>query len=187
MADKKTLDAAQAEALLATLKARFEENMNRHPGISWADVEASLRKQPGKLAILFWMEETGGQPDVVVLEEGSADLIFADCAPESPTGRRSLCYDAAALAARKEHKPAHSALGLAEEMGIQVLDEAQYRALQTLGEFDRKSSSWVNTPPEIRKLGGGLFCDKRYNRFFVYYNGVESYYASRAFRGYLVL
>jgi len=179
------LNQPRQQELLETLKERFEGNMHRHPGLSWGEVESRLLAQPHKLAALYAMEQTGGQPDAVVLEEGQRELIFADCAPESPAGRRSLCYDAAALASRKENKPAHSALGLAEEMGIQVLDEAQYRALQRLFPFDLKTSSWVIAPDHIRRLGGGLFCDRRYDTVFVYHNGAESYYAGRGFRGML--
>ena len=179
------LTEARKQELLDTLKARFESNMHRHPGLSWGEVESRLLAKPGKLASLLAMEETGGQPDVVVLEAGQRELIFADCAPESPTGRRSLCYDAAALVSRKENKPAHSALGMAEEMGIQVLNEAQYRALQRLFPFDLKTSSWIKAPDPIRMLGGGLFCDRRYDTVFVYHNGAESYYAGRGFRGML--
>ena len=179
------LSQAQQQDLLDILRARFEDNLHRHPGLSWAAVEQQLMAQPRKLASLHAMEQTGGQPDAVVLEARQTALIFADCAPESPGGRRSLCYDAAALAARKENKPAHSALGLAEEMGIQLLNEAQYRALQRLFPFDLKTSSWVLAPDHIRRLGGGLFCDRRYDTVFVYHNGAESYYTGRGFRGML--
>ncbi|HSJ10698.1 MAG TPA: DUF4256 domain-containing protein [Longimicrobiales bacterium] len=184
MATKK-LSAKQREELLAVLKARFEKNMKRHPGIAWKDVQARLEKNPGALWSLNEMESTGGEPDVVALDDAKGSITFVDCAAESPKGRRSICFDAAALAARKEHKPADSAMNMAETMGIELLSEAQYRRLQELGEFDRKTSSWVQTPAKIRKLGGALFCDRRYDTVFVYHNGAESYYAARAFRGLL--
>lgn len=184
---KQGLTARQQEDLLRTLKTRFEKHTHRHAGINWADVEARLIAQPDKLYSLHLMEETGGQPDVARLSEGQTDILFVDCAPETPLGRRSLCYDEKALASRKENKPAHSALGLAAEMGIEVLDEAQYRALQRLEAVDLKSSSWILTPEAIRKLGGALFCDRRYDTVFVYHNGAESYYSGRAFRGFITL
>ncbi len=176
---------AAYEELIKTLKERFEKNMNRHPGIDWSAVEARLQAQPEKLRSLSAMERTGGEPDVVGYDEASGAFIFYDCSPESPAGRRSLCYDRAALEARKKHKPEGSAMEMAAEMGIEMLTEEQYRELQKLGEFDRKTSSWVKTPESIRTLGGALFCDRCYNRVFVYHNSAESYYASRGFRGLL--
>lgn len=180
---KTILSPEQSEQLLATLKARFENNMNRHIGLVWEDIQAKLVANPDKIWILNSMEETGGEPDVVGFDEKAGEYLFFDCAAESPKGRRSLCYDAEALAARKEHKPANSAINLAKEMGIEVLNEDQYRYLQQFGKFDTKTSSWIKTPDEIRKLGGALFCDYRYGTVFVYHNGAESYYGSRAFRG----
>lgn len=179
------LIAQEAEQLLETLKARFSAHMERHPNINWEDVAAKLEKQPDKLWSLMQMEKTGGEPDVIDYDAASDEYIFYDCAKESPTGRRSLCYDQAALASRKKHKPAGSAVALAEEMGIQLLTEAEYRKLQQVGEFDLKTSSWIHTPEKIRQLGGALFCDRRYDTVFVYHNGAESYYASRGFRGLL--
>jgi Protein of unknown function (DUF4256) len=178
--------AKDAEALLGTLKTRFERHKPRHPRVAWADVQARLQAQPAALTALNAMERSGGEPDVVVGVPGSSGaIVFCDCADESPAGRRSLCYDAAARDARKENQPAHSALGLAAELGVTLLDEAQYRALQTLGEFDAKTSSWVATPPSIRALGGALFCDRRYGTVFTYHNGAQSYYAARGFRAWL--
>lgn len=171
------------DTLLKTLEARFAAHPQRHDGIAWPDVAARLT--PKALKALAAMEETGGEPDVV--GRGGKAFVFVDCAAESPAGRRSLCFDRAALDARKENKPKGAALHLARDMGVEVLDEAQYRALQTLGEFDRKTSSWIATPPAIRKLGGALFCDRRYHTVFVYHNGAESYYAARGFRGRLVV
>lgn len=179
------LIAQEAEQLLETLKARFSAHMERHPNINWEDVAAKLEKQPDKLWSLMQMEKTGGEPDVIDYDAASDEYIFYDCAKESPTGRRSLCYDQAALASRKKHKPAGSAVALAEEMGIRLLTEAEYRKLQQVGEFDLKTSSWIHTPEKIRQLGGALFCDRRYDTVFVYHNGAESYYASRGFRGLL--
>lgn len=173
----------QREALLRTLKARFEKNIHRHPGLDWADVQARLEARPEKLWSLHEMERTGGEPDVVGFDRETGEYIFYDCAPESPKGRRSLCYDPAALESRKQHKPEGSAVGMAEAMGIELLTEEEYRELQKLGAFDTKTSSWVKTPPEIRKLGGAIFCDRRYNTVWTYHNGAESYYASRGFRG----
>ena len=169
--------------VLAVLQARFAKHPERHGGLEWADVAVHLLDQPDKLAALQAMEASGGEPDVVGVDEKSGAYIFMDCAPESPAGRRSLCYDPQALASRKANKPAHSALGLAADMGIEVLTEAEYRALQELGEFDRKTSSWILTPPGIRDLGGALFCDRRYDQVFVYHNGAESYCGGRGFRG----
>ncbi|MDV3308336.1 MAG: DUF4256 domain-containing protein [Cyclobacteriaceae bacterium] len=180
--NKKVLTAAQRTELLQTLKDRFEKNKNRHKGIDWSKVQANLEASPAKLWSLYEMERTGGEPDVVGYDEKTGEYIFYDCSPESPKGRRSVCYDRAALDARKEHKPKTSAMDMAAEMGVTLLSEAQYRELQKLGEFDLKTSSWVQTPPEIRKLGGALFCDRRYDTVFLYHNGAESYYAARGFR-----
>jgi len=159
--------------------------MKRHKGIEWKKVEARLKKGKDKLWSLSEMERTGGEPDVIGIDKKTGEIIFYDCSAESPSGRRSLCYDGDALASRKEHKPKNSAYELAEEMGIKILNEEQYRELQQLGEFDLKTSSWVKTPTEIRELGGAIFCDRRFNRVFVYHNGAESYYAGRGFRGWL--
>jgi hypothetical protein len=183
MARTKSLNAKERTALLGVLKGRFEKHMKRHPGLDWATVQARLEDAAGSWWTLQQMEETGGEPDVVALDPKSGEVHFVDCSAESPSGRRSLCFDEAALESRKENKPKGSAMGMAREMGCEVLSEAQYRALQTLGEFDRKTSSWVQTPTDIRRLGGALFCDRRYDTVFVYHNGAESYYAARAFRG----
>jgi hypothetical protein len=180
---KKELYAEEREELLRTLKTRFEKNVNRHKGIEWAKVKSKLEANTEKLSSLDEMESTGGEPDVVGYDTRTGEFIFYDCSAESPKGRRSLCYDHEALESRKEHKPANSAMYMASEMGIELLSEEQYRELQKLGNFDTKTSSWVKTPSEIRKLGGALFCDRRYNHVFVYHNGAESYYAARAFRG----
>ena len=180
---QKDLSAKVREKLLAALKARFEKNMNRHKGLEWAKVQARLEANVEKMWSLNEMERTGGEPDVVGLDQRSGETIFYDCAAESPQGRRSLCYDREALESRKEHKPKDSAVNMAALMGVELLTEEQYRELQRLGEFDTKTSSWVKTPSEIRKLGGALFCDRRYDTVFVYHNGAESYYAARAFRG----
>ncbi|MFD3767523.1 MULTISPECIES: DUF4256 domain-containing protein [Paenibacillus] len=177
------LSPEQREELLQTLKARFEKNMNRHPGLEWADVQAKLEANPEKLWSLHEMEETGGEPDVVGHDGKTGEYIFYDCSAESPKGRRSVCYDREALESRKEHKPKSSAVEMAAAMGIELLTEEQYRELQQLGNFDMKTSSWVITPERIRKLGGALFCDRRYDTVFVYHNGAESYYAARGFRG----
>lgn len=177
------LSPEQREELLQTLKARFEKNMNRHPGLEWADVQAKLEANPEKLWSLHEMEETGGEPDVVGHDGKTGEYIFYDCSAESPKGRRSVCYDREALESRKEHKPKSSAVEMAAAMGIELLTEEQYRELQQLGIFDMKTSSWVITPERIRKLGGALFCDRRYDTVFVYHNGAESYYAARGFRG----
>ena len=171
--------------LLQTLQTRFEKNLNRHPDILWADVQAKLETNPNALKSLHAMEATGGEPDVIGLDPKTGAVTFCDCAKESPTGRRSLCYDRAALDARKENKPKGSAVEMAEEMGIALLTEDQYRALQTLGEFDAKTSSWLATPPALRSLDGAIFGDYRYGRVFIYHNGVQSYYAARGFRGLL--
>lgn len=180
---KKELKPKQQEELLKTLKTRFDKNMSRHKGIDWAKVAARLESDSRKLWSLNEMEITGGEPDVVGFDKKSGEYIFYDCAAESPKGRRSICYDHEALEARKENKPEDSAIGMAADMGIEILTEDQYRALQELGEFDTKTSSWIGTPAAIRKLKGALFCDRRYNHVFVYHNGAESYYAARAFRG----
>ncbi len=179
------LSAEQREELLSTLKARFEKNMERHEGLEWAKVQAKLEAHIEKLWSLDEMERTGGEPDVVGHDKNTGEYIFYDCSAESPTGRRSICYDRQALDARKANKPADSAVGMADSMGIELLTEEQYRALQKLGNFDMKTSSWVKTPADIRKLGGAIFADRRYDRVFVYHNGADSYYAGRAFRGWL--
>lgn len=183
MKNKKELLAGQREELLKVLKARFEKNMERHKGLAWAKVQAKLEGSPERLWSLSEMERTGGEPDVVGHDKKTGEYTFYDCAAESPKGRRSVCYDREALEARKEHKPKDSAINMATAMGIELLTEEQYRELQKLGEFDLKSSSWVKTPAEIRKLGGALFCDRRYDHVFVYHNGADSYYAARGFRG----
>lgn len=183
MSNKKKLPAAQREELLSVLKDRFEKNMNRHKTITWDSVRAKLDANPTKLWSLNQMEVTGGEPDVVGYDKKTDEYIFCDCSAESPKGRRSICYDHEALEARKEHKPENSAINLATDMGIEILTEKQYRELQELGKFDIKTSSWIKTPDDIRKLGGALFADYRYGHVFVYHNGAESYYAVRAFRG----
>ena len=170
-------------ALLRTLSARFEKNMNRHHGLQWPAVQARLEANPEKLWSLHEMERTGGEPDVVGHDKKTGEYVFYDCSAESPKGRRSVCYDSEALEARKEHKPKNSATDMAAAMGIEILTEAEYRELETLGDFDTKTSSWVKTPPDIRERGGGIFCDRRYDHVFTYHNGAESYYAARAFRG----
>ncbi|AXY72760.1 DUF4256 domain-containing protein [Paraflavitalea soli] len=180
---KKKLSADQAKELLKILKARFEKNKQRHKGIEWAQVEAKLEGNAEKLWILDDMETTGGEPDVVGYDKKKDEYIFYDCSAESPKGRRSLCFDGDALASRKEHKPANSAMEMAAGMGIELLSEEEYRQLQQLGHFDLKTSSWVQTPAAVRKLGGALFCDRRYDQVFLYHNGAESYYAARGFRG----
>jgi hypothetical protein len=179
------MDTQERDELLQTLKTRFEENMHRHEGIAWIEVEARLRSSSIAVGSLRVMEATGGEPDVIGRDREPGHFTFCDCSAESPTGRRSLCYDREALDARKEHKPQGSAVEMAAEMGIDLLTEEQYRELQTLGEFDTKTSSWVKTPPDVRSLGGALFCDRRYGRVFVYHNGAQSYYAARGFRGLL--
>jgi len=171
------------QELLVLLKTRFEKNLQRHKGIAWEKVVAKLEKNTSKLKVLEEMERTGGEPDIVGYDKKTDEYIFFDCSPESPAGRRSVCYDHQALESRKEHKPKDSALNMAAEMGIEVLTENQYRELQQLGHFDTKTSSWIITPPDIRKLGGALFADYRYGTVFVYHNGAESYYAARGFRG----
>jgi len=180
---KKELSPKQREELLGTLKARFEKNMNRHKGLAWAEVQARLEGNAEKLWSLGEMERTGGEPDVVAHDKKTGEYIFHDCSEESPKGRRSICYDREALESRKEHKPKDNAADMAAVMGIELLTEEQYRELQKLGEFDLKTSSWVKTPAAIRKLGGALFCDRRFDTIFVYHNGAESYYAARGFRG----
>jgi predicted type IV restriction endonuclease len=180
------LDSAEQDDLIALLKTRFEQNMRRHPGFSWQEVEKALRSKVSALQTVAIMEQTGGEPDVVVLAANRA-LTFVDCAAETPSGRRSLCFDEAALAARKENKPKGSAEGLASSMGLTMLNEDQYRALQQHGAFDLKTSSWIATPAELRGKGGALFGDCRYGRVFIYHNGAESYYAARGFRGFVTL
>lgn len=182
---KQKLSPAQQDELLITLKTRFEKNMNRHKGIKWDKVQAKLQANTSKLWSLGEMEKTGGDPDVVGYDKKTGEYIFYDCSAESPGGRRSLCYDRAALEARKEHKPKNNAVDMATALGIKILTEEEYRTLQTLGKFDTKTSSWIETPSSIRKLGGALFCDYRYGSVFVYHNGAESYYAARGFRGVL--
>jgi hypothetical protein len=179
----KKLSPKEQEALLASLKARFEKNMKRHKMLEWADVEARLEAKSGKLWSLQEMEATGGEPDVVAFDKKTGEYIFYDCSAESPAGRRSICYDREALDSRKEHKPKNDAITMAREMGIEILTEEEYRNLQKLGEFDTKTSSWVKTPSDIRELGGAVFCDRRYDTVFLYHNGAESYYAARGFRG----
>lgn len=181
----KNLSATQIEELLSILQTRFEKNTNRHQGVEWQNVAAKLTANPEKLWSLNEMEISGGEPDVVEYDAKSNEFVFYDCSAESPKGRRSCCYDQESLESRKENKPAHSAMELATNMGIEMLNEEQYRALQELGEFDLKTSSWIKTPSEIRKLGGAVFCDRRYNTVFLYHNGAESYYAARGFRGLL--
>ena len=177
------MKANERKELLGALKARFEKNMNRHKGMEWAQVQAKLETKPEKLWSLSEMERTGGEPDVVGHDKRTGEYVFCDCSRESPKGRRSLCYDRQALDERKENKPASSAVDMAAAMGIELLTEDQYRALQKLGEFDTTTSSWVQTPAAIRELGGAVFCDRRYGHVFLYHNGAESYYAARGFRG----
>jgi Protein of unknown function (DUF4256) len=179
----KEIKGKQRDELLVTLQERFESNMNRHKNVDWAKVQAKLEASPAKLWSLSEMEKTGGEPDVVGYDKKSGEYTFVDCSAETPKGRRSLCYDRKALDSRKEHKPKDNAMDVATAMGIELLTEAQYRELQELGEFDTKTSSWIQTPADIRKLGGALFCDRRYDTVFVYHNGAESYYAARGFRG----
>lgn len=181
--NKKELTPAQAEELLSKVQTRFQKNMKRHPDLDWAEVEAKLQADPEKLFSLNEMERTGGEPDVVSYDSKTGEFIFYDCSPESPAGRRNLCYDREALDSRKANKPANSAFDLAAAMGIEILTEEQYRDLQELGEFDTKTSSWIKTPSAIRNLGGALFADRRYNAVFVYHNGASSYYGARGFRG----
>ena len=181
--NEKALSPGQRQELLGALKARFEKNVGRHQGLAWIKVQARLESDAGKLWSLNEMERTGGEPDVVGHDQKTGEYVFYDCSPESPKGRRSICYDREALQSRKEHKPKDSAIGMAAAMGVELLTEEQYRELQRLGIFDAKTSSWVKTPAAIRKLGGALFCDRRYDTVFVYHNGAESYYAARGFRG----
>jgi len=180
---KKELSPEQREKLLKVLKARFEKNMNRHKGIEWAKVQSKLESNTKKLWSLNEMERTGGEPDIIGQDKKTGEYIFYDCSAETPNGRRSVCYDSEALESRKEHKPKNNAVDMAASMGVELLSEEQYRELQKLGNFDTKTSSWVKTPSNIRKLGGALFCDRRYDNVFVYHNGAESYYAARGFRG----
>ncbi|MCU0503845.1 MAG: DUF4256 domain-containing protein [Anaerolineae bacterium] len=177
------METASLEALTRTLEDRFAKNMRRHTGIEWSSVQAKLEASPEKFQALYAMERTGGEPDIVGRDEKTGEFIFCDCSSESPTGRRSICYDREALDSRKENKPGGSAIEMASSIGIEILTEQQYRELQELGEFDRKTSSWVKTPAKIRGLGGALFCDRRYDHVFVYHNGADSYYAARGFRG----
>ncbi|MBS1598148.1 MAG: DUF4256 domain-containing protein [Bacteroidetes bacterium] len=181
--NKKILSPDQSKELLNVLKTRFEKNMNRHKDLSWTKVQAKLENNPEKLWSLNEMEITGGEPDVVAYDKKTDEYIFYDCAAESPKGRRSFCYDREALDSRKEFKPANNAIEMAAAIGIEILTEEQYRSLQQLGNFDTKTSSWIKTPADIRRLGGALFCDRRYNTVFLYHNGAESYYAARGFRG----
>jgi hypothetical protein len=187
MENKKELSPEQQKVLIGILKTRFEKNMNRHTGLEWAKLQAKLEQESSKekLWSLNEMERTGGEPDVVELDNNKDEYIFYDCSAESPKGRRSICYDLEALESRKEFKPGNNAIGMAADMGIELLSEEQYRELQKFGNFDTKTSSWVKTPSEIRKLGGAIFCDRRYDHVFVYHNGAESYYGVRGFRGLL--
>jgi len=180
-----TLSKKQSDEILKTLKTRFEKNMNRHKNLAWAEVQAKLEANTDKLWSLHEMDGTGGEPDVIGFDKKTGEYIFYDCAAETPKGRRSICYDREALDSRKENKPKDNAAGMASAMGIELLTEEQYRELQKLGEFDTKTSSWVKTPSPIRKLGGALFCDRRFDTVFLYHNGAESYYAGRGFRGWL--
>lgn len=187
MASKKSLKSAERDELLQTLKARFEKHMNRHKNLAWADVQKKLETSTDKLWSLNEMEKTGGEPDVVGYDKKSGEIIFVDCAAESPKGRRSSCYDREGLESRKEHKPENNAIDMAAAMGVELFNEEQYRELQQLGNFDTKTSSWLKTPPQIRKLGGAIFGDYRYGTVFIYHNGAQSYYSSRGFRGRLVV
>ena len=186
MAKVKTkTSSSESKELFTTLRTRFEKNMNRHKGLDWDQVQANLEASPKKLTTLLEMESTGGEPDIVGIDKKTGEYIFIDCSPESPNGRRSICYDRRALESRKEHKPKNNAIDMAQEIGIEILTEEQYRELQKLGNFDTKTSSWIRTPEAIRLKGGALFCDRRYDHVFVYHNGAESYYAARGFRGML--
>jgi|SRR5690606_4430662 len=184
---KKKLEKSEADSLLTELKKRFEKNMHRHKGIKWDKIEEKLRSKPSKLWSLNEMEITGGEPDVTAYDKKKDEYIFTDCSAESPKGRRSICYDQAALESRKEHKPKNSAAAMAEEIGIELLNEEDYFALQQLEDFDTKTSSWLETPKDVRSRGGAIFGDKRYGRVFIYHNGAESYYGARGFRGKLVV
>lgn len=179
----KKLSATQSTEIMGVLKKRFEKNMNRHKDFEWDHIQSKLEKNDRKLWSLYEMERTGGEPDIIGYDKAKDDYVFYDCSPETPKGRRNVCYDREALDARKEHKPQNSALDMAAEMGIELLTEAEYRELQKLGSFDAKTSSWIVTPPDIRKLGGALFADYRYGHVFVYHNGAQSYYSVRGFRG----
>jgi hypothetical protein len=183
MSSKKSLSPEEKEALFKVLKTRFEKNRARHNGLDWEKVQAKLEANPDKLWSLNEMEATDGEPDLIAYDSKSDEYVFFDCSPESPKGRRSVCYDHEALESRKEHKPKDSALGMAADMGIEILTEIEYRDLQKIGKFDLKTSSWVKTPKEVRELGGAVFCDRRYNEIWLYHNGAESYYAARGFRG----
>ncbi len=183
MAAGKKLSSEQINELLSTLQARFERNMNRHDGLEWPALYTKLETEPERLWSLYEMEQTGGEPDVIGYDRNTNEYIFCDCSAESPAGRRNLCYDREALESRKEHKPQGNAMDAASAMGIEILTEEKYRALQRVGKFDMKTSSWIMTPPDIRILGGALFCDRRYDNVFVYHNGAESYYSARGFRG----
>jgi len=185
MENRKRVSPEQKEELIQILKTRFQKNANRHSGLEWEKVVERLEAQPEKLWSLNEMEQTGGEPDVIGQDKNTGEFIFADCSAESPKGRRSYCYDRAAWESRKEYKPENNVIDVAAEMGIELLTEEHYRALQQLGQFDSKTSSWIKTPEEIRKLGGAVFCDRRYNQVFLYHNGAESYYAARGFRGLL--
>jgi hypothetical protein len=182
---RRTMNAKERSDLLEVLRLRFEKNTTRHEGLTWNSVQARLESSPKALKVLAQMESTGGEPDVIGYDKSSDQYVFCDCSAESPSGRRSLCFDAKALASRKENKPKGSALAAAAEIGVELLTEEQYRRLQQLGEFDTKTSSWVATPSDVRALGGALFCDRRYGKVFVYHNGAESYYAARGLRGLL--
>jgi hypothetical protein len=182
---KKQLSSAATTELLATLKKRFQQNMQRHKGLDWSKVQAKLDANPVKLWSLSEMERTGGEPDIVQVDQEAGELFFFDCSAETPKDRRSYCYDREALVSRKEHPPKNNAMDVADDMGAELLDEAKYRALQQVGEFDLKTSSWIKTPDEVRELGGALFCDRRYGRVFTYHNGAQSYYAARGFRAWL--
>lgn len=186
--ETKKFDAEAKKQLLMTLKGRFEKNMERHKGLNWEDVETVLEKNPAKMKVLFRMEETGGEPDVVRIGKSDSSVSYIDCSPESPSGRRNTCWDREAQMARKaDSRPEFNAVDMAKEIGCEILDENQYRELQKYGEFDLKTSSWIQTPEAIRKLGGALFCDRRYDHVFTYHNGVQSYYSSRGFRGIITL
>lgn len=179
------LSKEESETLLKTLQTRFEKHMHRHKGVAWADILKKIQLSEAAMKTLYAMEETGGEPDVIAFDKKTGEITFCDCSPESPKGRRSICYDHQALESRKEHKPENSAIQMASEIGITILNEEQYRYLQSLDTFDTKTSSWILTPPAIRKLGGAVFCDYRYGTVFLYHNGAESYYAARGFRGLL--